>query len=209
MEFFRKAGGGPPRRVAIFAGAFHPPTLAHRRLIDLALAQVDEVLVALPRVFPHKDWAGADLPQRLAWVLAAVEDAERCSVAAADRGLFLDLAREARAVYGPEPKMYALVGRDAAERIANWDYRGLPPFEEQLREFELLVAARRGEFQPPPPIRDKVHRLELEPGYQEISSTEIRRRIRAGEPWEHLVPARCAPLIRAAQDVFTSSACEA
>lgn len=204
MHFYRKAGG-TPGQVAIFSGAFYPPTIAHRRLVHLALERVDEVLVALPRAFPHKSWGGTGFDQRMRWALAAVEGLERCSVAASDKGLFLDIAREARAVYPAGTRLYVLVGRDAAERIVQWDYGPLPPFEEQLKDFELLVAARGRGYDPPPGIRGSVHGLDLEPDYQEISSSEVRRRIRQGEPWEHLVPEPCVSLVRAAVDVFTST----
>ena len=46
-------------------------------------------------------------------------------------------------------------------------------------------------------IASRIRRGEsLPPEIEEISSTEVRRRIAAGEPWEDLVPPAIAPLIR-------------
>jgi len=41
-----------------------------------------------------------------------------------------------------------------------------------------------------------VRRLELEEDFSEVSSTEVRRRIAAGEAWEHLVPVAIEDYVR-------------
>ncbi len=208
MEFFRRAAG-LPQSLALFSGAFNPPTLAHVELARLALGVVDEVLFVLPRVFPHKGWEGAGLDLRLRWLEAALRDRPGCSIAATERGLFLEIAQAARAAYGADVRLSVLVGRDAAERIVDWDYGGLPSFPQQLEEFDLLVASRGGDYDAPAAIRSKVRLLALDPQFQEISSTEIRRRIQSGEPWRHLVPPACVPLIEGSLAVFTASASSA
>jgi len=78
--------------------------------------------------------------------------------------------------------------RDAAERVLRWDYGRPGAVEEMLGEFELLVAARRGEFEPPKEFSHRIHSLAMRSGFDEVSSTEVRERIAGGEPWEHLVP---------------------
>ena len=57
-----------------------------------------------------------------------------------------------------------------------------------LERFELLVANRDGHYEPPDEIRDRVHVLEVPGEIGAISATEVRERLRRGEPWEHLVP---------------------
>ena len=157
MEFFRRAPG-TPQTLALFSGAFNPPTVAHVELARLALGSVDEVLFILPRVFPHKTWEGAGFDLRLRWLEAALGDQECCSIAATEQGLFLEIARAARSVYGADVRLSVLVGRDAAQRIVHWDYGPLPPFDRQLEEFDLLVASRGGDYLAPEPIRAKVRR---------------------------------------------------
>lgn len=187
MTFYRRAPG-VPARLGILAGTFNPPTRAHLALARAALERVDEVLFALPRRFPHKSYEGASFEDRVRMLQAALEDCERCSLAATEGGLFIEIARECRSAYPPGTELFFICGDDAAERIVNWDYGHPDAIREQLREFQLLVAPRARAWQPPAELRDRIHPLPLEGGYEHVSATEVRRRIREGEPWRHLVP---------------------
>src|SRR6266436_6594706 len=119
MEFHIRANQAPAK-LAILPGAFNPPTRAHLAMAEAALTVVDEVLFVLPRAFPHKEYTAAGFDQRLELLRAATAGHPRFSLAAADRGLFIDLAREARADYGEGTELFLLCGRDAAERIVSW-----------------------------------------------------------------------------------------
>jgi nicotinate-nucleotide adenylyltransferase len=183
------------RRLGILAGSFNPVTRAHIALARAALGVVDEVVFVLPRTFPHKGWEGAAFEDRLRILEKAVEGEPRFSVAATDAGLFIDIARELRAKR-PEVELYFLCGRDAAERIVNWDYGRTGAIAEQLREYQLLVAPRLGAYEPPAGLRDRIHPLEMVEGYDECSATDVRQRIAAGLSWEQLVPEGTAGLVR-------------
>ena len=184
---------GRARSVAVLAGAFNPPTAAHLALVRAALDVVDEVLLAIPRSFPHKQFEGATLDQRISMLerLAAVND--RVSAGVANGGLFAEIAREARDQY-PGADIYLLCGRDAAERILTWDY-GDPNFaRKMLQEFKLLVAPRVGAYEPPPEFQHAIRNLT--PGdYDRCSSTLVRERIKAGGQWRDLVPDDIAEMI--------------
>jgi nicotinic acid mononucleotide adenylyltransferase len=129
-------------------------------------------------------------------MLGSLELAIPHSVATTERGLFIDIAREYRAQFGTETRLAFLCGRDAAERILAWDYGRAGVVEEMLNEFELLVAARGGDFEPPPELKYRIHSLRLPAGHDEVSSTEVRHRIARGEPWEHLVPETIVERVR-------------
>ena len=58
-------GAGDSRRVGLFPAAWNPPTLAHLALAEAGLAFADEVLLVLPRVFPHKEFEQASFDLRL------------------------------------------------------------------------------------------------------------------------------------------------
>ncbi len=176
-----------PARLAVLAGSFNPPTIAHQELVYSAGFQVDEVLCVVPQAFPHKEYFGATLEQRLE-MLAAVESMRPRSIASSEKGLFIDIARECREHYDPGTKLFFVCGRDAAERILTWDYKRAGMVEEMLEEFELLVAARGGDFKPPAQFEHRVHLLKLRGSHDQVSSTEVRERIARGEPWQHLVP---------------------
>jgi nicotinate-nucleotide adenylyltransferase len=175
-------------RIGVLPGAFNPPTVAHLALAGAALEHVDEVVFVLPSAFPHKTYAGARLDERAAMLRAAVAKEPAFSVAVAHGGLFRAIAREFRDVYGPDARLSFLCGRDAAKRILEWDYGGETTPIEMLREFDLLVASRRGHLEAPLHLRHAIGRLYLPDNVDFVSSTDVRERIARGEPWEHLVP---------------------
>jgi nicotinate-nucleotide adenylyltransferase len=188
VNWIRRAKGNPSR-LGILPGTFNPVTVAHVALGRAALAQVDEVLFVIPRVFPHKSYAGATLEERAAMLEAALAADAACSIGISDRGLFAEIAGECRAAYGEHVRLSFLCGRDAAERIVGWDYGRPGAIGEMLRGFDLLVAARAGAYQPEAEVAAAVRRLELPAGFDDVSATEVRRRIARGDAWEHLVPA--------------------
>jgi len=195
MEFVRRAPGHPSR-LGILPGTFNPITVAHLALGRAALSRVDEVVFALPRILPHKEYTGASFDERVEMLLTALADEPAFSIAAVDRGLFVEIAAECRAAYGEEVALWFLCGRDAAERFANWDYGEPGAFAGMLRQFDLLVASRQGTYQPPPELEAAVSRLDLPGGFDHVSATEVRERITRGEPWEHLVPAAIIGKVR-------------
>ena len=110
------------------------------------------------------------------------------SVAVADGGLYAEMADEARDFFGPAPEIALLCGRDAAERIATWDYGRPGVFDRMLERYPLLVAGRDGDYLPASHHADRVIRLPMGVCFDEVSSTEVRDRIRRGLDWRHLVP---------------------
>jgi nicotinate (nicotinamide) nucleotide adenylyltransferase len=188
MEFFRRAEG-KPERLGIFPGTFNPPTLAHLALARSARTVVDEVLFVLPRSFPHKRYLGATFNERVQMLQASAGLEPWVSIAAADGGLFLEIADEARAFYGGGVRLSFLCGSDAAERILKWDYGQPGVAEQMLRAFDLLVVSREGEYHPPRDYADRIQVLDPPGDLSHVSATEVRDRLSAGRPWEYLVPA--------------------
>jgi len=195
MEFLLRPAG-KPQRLGILPGSFNPPTRAHLALAEAALEQVDEVALVLPRTLPHKIYHGASFAQRVAMLCATVDRHPRLVAAAADGGLFVEIARECVRAYGSGVALDFICGRDAAERVVNWDYGDPDAIARILSEFSLLVAARQGEFQPPACLADRIRALPMTAEVDDISASEVRRRIAAGEHWEHLVPAAIVPMVR-------------
>src|SRR5579864_3801254 len=120
MEFFRRTAGRPSR-LAVFPGTFNPVTLAHLALAEAARKVSDEVILILPRSFPHKSYTGASFDQRVELLCQALDGCVGISIAASEGGLFSEIAQECREAYG-DIRLSFLCGRDAAERIASWDY---------------------------------------------------------------------------------------
>jgi len=180
---------GAPAHVGVLPGAFNPVTVAHLALASAAAGVVDEVLLVLPQSFPHKEYSGAALDERAALLTTLAVASPHFSVGCTDGGLFAEIARECQTAYGGGVRVSILCGRDAAERFALWDYGTPDAAARMLDEFSLLVAARRGEYAPPPELAHAIHRLEVGDGFDEVSASEVRQRIAAGAAWEHLVPA--------------------
>jgi nicotinic acid mononucleotide adenylyltransferase len=182
--------------VAILPGSFHPPTIAHLGLAEAALTRVDSVLFTLPRAFPHKTYDGVALEGRLHLLRPLTAAQPRFSIAISESGLFAGMARELRLLRPQTSRIFLLCGRDAAERIVNWPYPETDPIERQLEDYELLVAARHGDYLPPPQLQSRIATLPTAANWDEISSTGVRQAIEAGQPWRHRVPAPIHALVQ-------------
>jgi nicotinate (nicotinamide) nucleotide adenylyltransferase len=176
------------KHIGVLAGAFNPVTRAHLALADAAARVVDEVICVVPRVYPHKHFHGAKLEDRVEMLKLVGYRVETT-----ERGLFIDIARELRRA---DADISFICGRDAAERIIGWDYGEQGTIEKMLDEFSLLVAEREGHYEAPPHLQNRVHRLQLDENFSDVSSTEVRRRVAAGEVWEHLVPSAIVDRVR-------------
>lgn len=161
-------------------------------LLESARAFTDELLCVVPRAYPHKEFEGATFEDRLEMLRDAGAGFE---VAATEGGLFIEIARELlRERSGAE--IHFICGADAAERVLTWDY-GVPgAVEAHLREYGILMAERERIYTPPEHLAHHVRAIPLDARFQPISSSEVRRRVAAGEPWEHLVPGAIVDQVR-------------
>jgi len=176
------------KRVGLIAGAFNPVTRAHVALAEAARAHVDEIVFAVPRAFPHKEYSGASLAHRVEMLRRVCERSLReARVEIVNGGLFVDIAREVR-LSTPGAEIYVVCGRDAAERMVTWNYDDPGALGRIFQELHLLVAERQGPYGAPDHLRSRIHSLARPLHCDHISSSEVRRRVAAGEPWQHLVP---------------------
>jgi nicotinate-nucleotide adenylyltransferase len=182
-------------RLGILSGSFHPPTRAHLALAQAALEVVDAVLWTLPRQFPHKSYEGTSLEQRMEMLRLVTLNEPRFLLGVSEGGLLIEIARECQPLF-PDARLSFLCGRDAAERFVSWNYMEGQSWLEMLNEFELLVAPREGQYKVPPEMRHAIYPLAVDHEWDDVSSTEVRRRIHSGEPWEYLVPAEAVEMVR-------------
>jgi nicotinic acid mononucleotide adenylyltransferase len=165
-------------------------------LAQAALPLVHEVVFVLPRILPHKEYVGATFAERVEMLRAAAAEHPRFSIAVTERGLFTEIAQDCHSAYGGDVRLSFLCGRDAAERIVGWDYGRPAALVEMLRQFDLLVASRDGEYAPPPEFAHAVNPLLLSGEFSHVSATEVRTRISRQEAWEHLVPPSVHPYVQ-------------
>jgi nicotinic acid mononucleotide adenylyltransferase len=183
-----------PSKVALFPGAWNPPTVAHVDIARMARNQADEVIWILPRAFPHKGFEGAGFDDRRL-MLETVARHAGFSAAVSDGGLYAEIAAEAREFFGSQAEITLVLGRDAAERIAAWDYGAAGFFDDFVSRHRLLVAARSGEYEPAEQHNQQISRLPMESTWDEVSSSEVRRRIAERSDWRALVPASIAEIV--------------
>jgi nicotinate-nucleotide adenylyltransferase len=183
-------------------GTFNPPHLGHLVCAQEAYIQLqlDRVMLIPARIPPHKpvdDEPGAE--HRLELCRLAVEGDERFSVSALETGragpsYTVDTLEELKSS-APENELFLILGGDVAA--------GLPSWREPERVLSLAtvaVAKRRGT------ARAAVDSaLRSVPGGERaqffrmpriaVSSTFIRRRVRAGQPIRYLIPDAVAAYI--------------
>jgi cytidyltransferase-like protein len=187
LEFLHRAAGNPSR-VVLFPGTWNPPTVAHVDIARMASRHADEVIWVLPRNLPHKDLEGAGFEARRRMLEAVARQHAEFSAAISDGGLYAEIAGEARDYFGDRTDIALVLGRDAAERIAAWDYGAPGVFDDFVRRHRLLVAARGGEYEPAGHHRGRISTLPMESSWNAVSSSEVRRRIEDGKDWRVLVP---------------------
>ncbi len=170
--------------------------MAHLALAQAAAVQLDAVVLVLPSVLPHKSFNSVSFTDRAHMLRKAVAGHAGLFSAVSEGGLFLEIAGECRALYGRDVELTFVCGRDAAARIVEWDYGDPAAIGRLLRQFRLLVASRDGAYAPPAHLTQSIGCFRLPPEAEAISATEVRRRIREGGDWEHLVPAAIVPLVR-------------
>lgn len=174
-------------RIGVFGGTFDPPHLGHLvAAADAAEALgLGRVLWVPAAVHPLKLGSVQAPPAlRLEMTRAAVRGDPRFEVDPLELersgpSFTVDTLRELQA-RNPGAELYFLTGADNLRDLPRWKEPG-----EVARLARLVVVSRQGEGVPPglpyPAVAVPVTRVD-------VSSTEVRRRVRAGESIRYLVP---------------------
>ncbi len=194
--------------VLVFGGSFDPPTVAHVRLPPLAARAVGADLVAyIPAaVSPFKvGQTDTSFEQRFAMLQSALQGIEHVIIltdeydraAAGEPSYTVDTLATLRARLPEDVTLRLLIGSDQSRAFDRWREH-----EKILELAEPVVMVR------PPETRDGVldalpagfdrdtwaNRLVDVPAI-DVSSTEVRRRVAAGEPVHGLTPPAVATYI--------------
>lgn len=209
ITLVRKAPQGispsTPGRLGVFGGAYNPITSAHVTIANIVLERfaLQEVLLLLPQVPPHKSIFGASLEQRLEMMQLAVAQYPALSAGLSSHGLFIDMYQGLQALYPRQTEVFFITGRDAAERILTWHYDDTEAtLQRMFAAFQLIVCDRDGPLSlPEEPLLQtyahRIHRCTLPAAVEHISATAVRERCQAGEPITDIVPAAVARYIAA------------
>ncbi|MDX1436245.1 MAG: nicotinate-nucleotide adenylyltransferase, partial [Anaerolineales bacterium] len=190
-------------RLGIFGGTFDPPHLGHLILGQEACFQLDldRLLWVVTADPPHKtDSQLAPVEARMAMVLAAIEgnayfELSRIEVDRPGPHFAVDTLRLLRERY-PDDELIYLIGGDSLRDLPDWN----EPLEF-IQTYDALGVMRR------PDDQVDLDRLEaVLPGLTErlrfvdaplldISSSQLRRRIRAFHPVQYYMPPAVLELI--------------
>lgn len=176
-------------RLGIFGGTFDPPHVGHLVTAvnvrhDLGLDRVLLVVNDVPwqKVGSRPISAAAD---RFAMVEAAVRGvdglaASPIEIDAGGPSYTVDTLVALRAE-SPARELFVILGADAAAGLLTWDRA------EEVRDLATVVAVHRPGVADVTPLAGwRWVRLDL-PGL-EVSSTDLRERVRDGRPLDYLVP---------------------
>ncbi|HLX68337.1 MAG TPA: nicotinate (nicotinamide) nucleotide adenylyltransferase [Verrucomicrobiae bacterium] len=186
----------PVQKIGLFGGSFDPVHLGH-----LLMAQAAREELGLDRLFfipaaqsPFKpDTKTAPNPDRLRLLRLALAGKSWCEIDEQElqRGgvsYTIETVRDySRRFAGAQ--LYYLIGADHVQKLTSWREA-----DELTRLAEFVVVPRPGESEPSFPKPFRGHVLKGFP--LAVSSSQIRARIKAGQPIEQLVPATVAEAIR-------------
>ncbi|MBI3945795.1 MAG: nicotinate-nucleotide adenylyltransferase [Armatimonadetes bacterium] len=191
------------RRIAVMGGTFDPVHTGHLVVAEEARARfaLDQVIFVPAAVPPHKQRADISSGEdRYAMVLLATASnpffaVSRIELQRPGPSYTIDTIREFRAAFGPEAALYFITGADAVLEILTWHHP-----EAIIRECRFIAAARPGyDLQQmtrrlPKHFQAAIDTL-VAPGV-DVSSSEIRRRVREGVPIRYLTPEPVEDYIR-------------
>lgn len=198
-----------PRRLAVLCGSFNPLTLGHVALVDAARQiGADAALLLLPLRAVDKEAVTRAAPvDRALTLLEWPATQDTAGVALANRGLYVEQAALLAARY-PGAEIVFVVGHDKIVQVFDPRYyterdRALAALFERAA---FAVAPRQGhgetalrellEADENRPYAPRVAPLTLAAGVDALSSSAVRDAARMGRPYEHLVPAATAELLR-------------
>jgi nicotinate-nucleotide adenylyltransferase len=189
--------------IGVFGGTFDPPHLGHIKLAQASVEdfELDKVLWVLTHNPPHKpDDPISPLDSRQAMVEAAIRDNAHFEFSRVDMdrpsphyatGTMRSLRDK-----NPDGRYVYLMGEDSLRDLPAWhnpaEFISLCDMLGVMRRSDIMIDLDELEAVLPG-IRAKVrfsHSRQVE-----ISSTDIRQRVREGLPYEHLVPHEVAHLI--------------
>lgn len=177
-----------PERIGVFGGTFDPIHNVHLEIARAALreARLDRVLFVVSARPPHKhDTACASPEDRYTMVAAAIADEERMEPSRLEMDRkgpsYMWETLEALKVQYPKAMLFLILGADALKDLPHWRHP-----ERIMAAARLLVVPRPGAWDVPSSLAGHYDALRF--SISPISSTEVRRRIAAGESLDHLVP---------------------
>ena len=190
-------------RLGVMGGTFNPIHLGHLMIAEEARQafHLKKVLFVPSYITPNKDVCGATAEQRLAMTRLATADNPYFTVSDMEmrrqgNSYTVDTLRLLKEIYGPSHSLYFISGTDTIHDLHNWNNP-----EEILSLCQFIGATRPDGSEQIDSIISSFGELgknilKLPVPTMEISSTELRRRIRLGLSVRYMMPSAVVEYIR-------------
>ena len=188
----------PLRRMGVMGGTFDPLHVGHLVIASEALYEFGlDRIVFMPTGKPWQKKAYSDAEDRYLMTVLGTSGNPRFTVSRMELDRHgptytADTMRELRSFHGDDVAMFFIVGADAVLKIGTWERI------ELLGEFAEVIAVTRPGFD--------IEGFAGEEAWPEIrvmrsppidvSSTEVRKRVRQGRPIDYLVPSEVSTYIK-------------
>ncbi len=189
-DFWMTIGENRPARIGFFGGSFDPVHLGHLIVAQDALEQMelDRIIFVPTATSPLKGReAEVEAEKRLSLLHLALDENDRFEVSDVEitRGgmsYTIDTISQFKPKY-PQSHLFWIIGADQAVKLGEWER-----IQDLIQEVEFIVHTRPSVVWEldEPWARGRMHKIESHAF--DISSSEIRKRIRAGRSLRYLVP---------------------
>jgi len=174
-------------KIGILGGTFNPIHVGHLILAEEALSKLslDKVVFVPTYMPPHKTVEGAIKPEdRLKMVELAISDNSSFAVSQFEIGskktsYSIETLKEFRRIYGEDAQLYFITGSDLLKDLFSWKN-----VNDIFKMSKFIVANRAG--YPVTDVPKEVETVVITP--IEVSSEDIRRRLKTGRSIRYLVP---------------------
>jgi len=174
-------------RIGILGGTFNPIHIAHLILAEEALSKLklDKVIFVPTFIPPHKNIEGDVGPKdRLKMVELAISgngafEVSRFELDSKKKSYSIDTLKEFRRIYGDDAELFFITGSDLLKDLFSWKN-----VNEIFKMSKFIVANRPG--YPVLDVPKEAETVVITP--IEVSSEDIRKRIKEARSIRYLVP---------------------
>lgn len=190
------------QKLGVFSASFNPLTNAHLKMMEESEKNygLNEILLLLAKANVDKGVFGASLEERLLMLKHFAQGRPNLSVAASSHGKYVEKVKALTPLYPAGTEIIFIIGYDTLVRVFDAKYyTDLAAELNELFSSCRFIVANRGENDADAiakllaeevnkPYADKIDTIELPPFYANLSSTDIRARIKRRESVGNLVP---------------------
>lgn len=180
-------------KLCVFQGTFNPIHNAHLDMAEFILQNYgfEKILFIPAAAPPHKDYDVKMAEHRLNMVKLAARNNPRFEVSDIEfrlsgKSYSYLTALELYKIYNIDGKINFIIGTDAFEKIESWYHS-----DDFKKIVDFIVFVRENNFKPErfQHLKEKGYNFQFtRMPFEDISSTELREKIRLGKPVDNLVP---------------------